>query len=326
MFTRSSARAVLPALNAARKCPRSAPFASSPRRTYARPAVDPVGVAKALQDSSPSPSQTLFDREFSLMDKVALVTGGNGGLGLETALAFVEAGARAVYCVDLAAAPGAQFTKVQEYASRIKDKRGEGRLEYFGIDVTDQEKIHRLGETIGDREGRLDVCFTGAGVSGAFGSGLTVSKETLHKVLDVNLYGSLYAAQAAGQQMVRFGNGGSIILVSSIAGHVTLRGIGSFSYEVSKGGVLQMARSLACELAPQGIRVNSISPGFVKTGMVLPVLDSAPVLVETLNARNPLGRMGGSHELRGVATWLASEASSYCTGTNIGVDGGDLAW
>ena len=107
---------------------------------------------------------TLFSNEFSLADRVALVSGGNRGLGLEMALALVEAGARAVYCVDLPKQPGEEWTKVRDYAARMEGIAGEGRLEYVSADVRDQEAMWKVGETVGDREGRMDVCVAAAGV------------------------------------------------------------------------------------------------------------------------------------------------------------------
>ncbi|KAI0777831.1 NAD-P-binding protein, partial [Trametes elegans] len=255
-----------------------------------------------------------LEQEFSLRDKVALVTGGNSGLGLETAMAFIEAGARAVYCADIAPVPGNEWKSVKDYVSRMKDKRGEGRLEYVSTDVRDQEAMWKLGETIGNREGRFDVCFTGAGITGAVATGLTVSADNLQEVLRVNLCGSVYTAQAAAQQMVRFKSGGSIILVSSVAGQVILRGVSGMPYELTKAGVLQMARSFACELAPQGIRVNSISPGLFKTKMIRIFYETYPELGRSIEASNPMGRSAVPQELRGLVTFLASDASSFCTG------------
>lgn len=102
--------------------------------------------------------------EFSLADRVALVSGANRGLGLEMALALVEAGARAVYCVDLPAQPGAEWTAVRDYAARLEGLPSDGRLEYISADVRDQAAMWKVGETVGEREGRMDVCVAAAGV------------------------------------------------------------------------------------------------------------------------------------------------------------------
>ncbi|KAI0366086.1 sorbose reductase sou1 [Pilatotrama ljubarskyi] len=245
----------------------------------------------------------LLKDRFSLADRVALVTGANSGLGLQSVLALVESGARVVYCLDLAEAPSPRLSKVQEYVSRMQGEHAQAagsRIEYIRGDVRDQEKMWKVGEMIGDREGRFDV-------------------------LDVNLKGTLFTAQAAGQQMERFKNGGSIMLIASIAGHVNVR-LGTIHYEATKGAVLQMARTMACELAEKGIRVNSISPGFHDTELAAPFKRDAPELMEALANMNPMKRFGQPHELRGVVAWLASDASSFCTGSDIRVDGGYVAW
>lgn len=116
------------------------------------------------QTHQPAAKPTLFANEFSLADRVALISGANRGLGLEMALALVEAGARAVYCVDLPKEPGEEWTKVRDYAKRLDGLAGEGRLEYLSADVRDQERMWKIGETIGNREGRLDACVAAAGV------------------------------------------------------------------------------------------------------------------------------------------------------------------
>ncbi|KAI0674719.1 hypothetical protein C8Q78DRAFT_613788 [Trametes maxima] len=283
----------------------------------------PIGVARAMQDTSPTPSPTLFNSDFSLQDRVALITGGNRGLGLEGALAFIEAGARAVYCLDINDAPGAEWTAVRDYVSRMQGKQGEGRLEYIKADVRDQDGMWKIGEQIGDKEGRLDICFASAGIAGDGSTCLDVRADAVQKVLDVNLSGSLYTAQAAGKQMVRFGKGGSIIFVSSIGGHQAIPNFRAVQYSAAKSGVLQMTRNFACELASEGIRVNCVSPGLIKTAIVSHVLQRDAT---TGVNWSPMARHGEPHEFRGVVSWLASDASSYCTGTNILVDGGHNAW
>ena len=130
-----------------------------------------VGVAAALaaRGGGEKPKPTLWD-EFALRDRVALVSGANRGLGLEMALALIEAGARAVYCVDLPATPGEEWRAVAEYVSRMEAEGtgggggGGGRLEYVCADVRDQKVMWKVGEEIGDREGRMDVCVAAAGI------------------------------------------------------------------------------------------------------------------------------------------------------------------
>ncbi|PCH39619.1 NAD(P)-binding protein [Wolfiporia cocos MD-104 SS10] len=301
-------------------------FSSSsghPRGPYAAVHAE-KGVAAALNATSLSVVKPiLLEQEFSLTDRVALVSGANRGLGLEMALALVEAGARAVYCNDLSETPGGEFKAVKQYVDRME---GKGRIEYISADVRDQDAMWRIGETIGDREGRMDVCVAAAGVLKPDHDCLDYPAETFREVIDINVNGVFFTAQAAGRQMARFGNGGSIILIASMSGSITNIGQRWVSYNTSKSAVIQMARSLGCELAPQRIRVNSLSPGYIYTKLTGLFLDSQPGLLEKWSSQNPTGRLGRPDELRGVVTWLASDASTYCTGSDIIVDGGHRAW
>jgi len=281
-----------------------------------------VGVAAALAGGGAA-KPTLWD-EFALRDRVALVSGANRGLGLEMALALVEAGARAVYCVDLPARPGDEWTQVAEYVRRMDTV--EGRLEYVCADVRDQKAMWKVGEEIGEREGRMDVCVAAAGILKSHTDCLEYPADQFEEVISVNTNGVLYTAQAAGRQMARFGNGGSIILIASMSGSITNKDHAWVSYNTSKSAVLQMARSMACELGPKGIRVNTLSPGHIYTSMTAAYLDKQPHLLEKWSKLNPLGRIGRPDELRGVVVWLGSDASTFCTGSDILVSGGHHAW
>ncbi|KAH7338337.1 hypothetical protein B0J17DRAFT_598704 [Rhizoctonia solani] len=294
-----------------------------------------IGVSAALQatsDASTTPKRTIFD-EFALNEKVAVVTGGNRGLGLEMSLALCEAGAT-VYAFDLPEVPGEEFIAASEYAKRFG-----GTLKYISADVTRQKDIWDKFATIGDTEGRMDICIAAAGI-GEVRPCLTYEATDFQRVMDVNVNGVLYTAQGAGQQMTRLRTSGSIILIASMAGTITLQDTPTVAYQSSKAAVLQMARSMACELGRQKIRVNTISPGelstfrggvshisalvgYINTKLVAPIVETRG---EAMRNQNPLGRLGRPDELRGLAVWLASDASSFCTGSDIFVDGGHHSW
>ncbi|KAJ6562214.1 hypothetical protein B0H19DRAFT_1287835 [Mycena capillaripes] len=263
---------------------------------------------------------------FSLKDRVALVTGGHRGIGLEMALALAEAGA-VVYCLDLPVQPNNNWLKVQSYVSQLpsSEQNLKGRLEYITGDVTDQKAMWAAVESIVEREGRIDVCMANAGILHSDDC-LEYSATDFRKIFDVNVSGVLFTAQAAGRQMERLGISGSIILTASISGHITNPTQHMTAYNASKSAVLQMARSLACELAPKKIRVNSISPGYIVSDMSREGFLIHPGLEERLSAQNLTGRFGRTDELRGVTLFLASDASTFCTGTDIKVDGGQCAW
>ncbi|KAJ7185878.1 hypothetical protein C8R46DRAFT_1158452 [Mycena filopes] len=283
------------------------------------------GVNAALAGAPPTRTALSM---FSLADRVALVTGGHRGIGLEMALALAEAGA-VVYCLDLPAQPDANWLAVQKFASELRPAAGEqkkgGRLEYLSGDVTDQKAMWAAVERIVEREGRIDVCMANAGIMhGA--ECLKYPAEELKKVLDTNVSGVLFTAQAAGRQMERLSISGSIILTASMSGTIANPDQKWVAYNTSKAAVLQMGRSLACELAPKGIRVNTISPGCIHTDMTAEFLAKSPGLEEKLSAQNPMGRFARPDELRGVTLYLASDASTFCTGSDIKVDGGQCAW
>ncbi|CAA7267653.1 unnamed protein product [Cyclocybe aegerita] len=274
----------------------------------------PLGVTAALEaakDPNFKPKPKIFD-EFALSNRVGIVSGGNRGLGLEMALALCEAGARAVYCFDLPASPSDEWMKTRDYVQNL----GNGsKLEYVSIDVRDQKAVWDKGKEIGDKEQRMDFCIAAAGILKSHTDCLTYPSEQFKEVLDVNTNGVLYTAQAAGQQMRRFGDGGSIILIASMSGSITNKDHAWVSYNTSKSAVLQLARSMACELGKENIRVNSLSPGHIYTSMTAAYLDTQPHLLDKWSSLNPMGRIGRPDEMRGVVVWLASDASSFCTGS-----------
>ncbi|KAF9448353.1 NAD(P)-binding protein [Macrolepiota fuliginosa MF-IS2] len=285
----------------------------------------PIGVNAAIEAAANpdiKPSSKIFD-EFALTDRVGIVSGGNRGLGLEMALALCEAGARAIYCLDLPEKPSEDWVKTKEYVERM----GNGsRLEYISVDVTDQAKLWEIGEEIGNKEQRMDICIAAAGILKTHTDCLEYPAQQFQDVMNVNVNGVLFTAQTAGRQMARFGNGGSIILIASMSGTITNRDHAWVSYNTSKSAVLQMGRSMACELGTKNIRVNTLSPGHIYTKMTAQYLEKQPHLLEKWSNSNPIGRIGRSDELRGVVVWLASSASTFCTGSDILVNGGHHAW
>ncbi|KAI6022024.1 hypothetical protein EDC04DRAFT_2869796 [Pisolithus marmoratus] len=283
-------------------------------KTQSTSPIAPLGIEAALEaKANPSiqPRPKIFD-EFALTDRVALVSGGNRGLGLETAIALCEAGARVVYCFDLPEKPSEVFLASQDYVRKLGNT---SRLEYFSADVRNQQLLWKKAEEIGDKEQRFDICVTAAGIVKSDIGCLEYPAETFKEVIDVNTNGVFFTAQAAGRQMARFDRGGSIIMIASAAGSVASQGHKIISYSTSKSAVLQMARSMACELGNKKIRVNSLSPGYIHTQMLGAFLDERPHLLDKWSHWNPLGRIGRPDELRGIVTWLASDASTFCTGS-----------
>ncbi|KAG2008135.1 short-chain dehydrogenase, variant 2 [Coprinopsis cinerea AmutBmut pab1-1] len=299
--------------------------------TSPRPGVSSVASSQTQQAPRRSVFQTL-----SLTNQVAVITGGARGIGLEIAQAFAEAGA-VVYCLDLPEKPNEEFVKVSQWVESLpdlpaelilsseKDGRKKGRLVYARADVTDQMEMWRKLEKIYEVEGRVDVCVANAGILGGKDC-LDYPAEEWEQIIKVNVDGAFYTAQAAARQMKKHDRGGSIIFTASMSGSISNQGQSWSAYTTSKAAVVQMARSMACELGKDKIRVNSVSPGYIYTEMTKQFLLKNPETQARWSSQNPLGRIGFPDELRSVYLWLAGNGSSFCTGSDILVDGGHRAW
>ncbi|KAK9372149.1 uncharacterized protein V1513DRAFT_453259 [Lipomyces chichibuensis] len=282
-----------------------------------------VGVDAALKAQS-DPSFEVKPRifeEFALTGQVAIVTGGNGGLGLEFAIVLAELGAK-VYSIDLPATPSSEFAAAVKYVKRLGSS-----LQYRPSDVSKQDIISAtIGEIAAENDGKIHVCVAAAGILGIEADCTDYPAAMFEKVIDVNCNGVFFTAQAVAKQMKQQGIAGSIILIASMSASVTNREMNWIPYNASKSAVVQIARSMACELGPVGIRVNSLSPGHIRTKMTATLLDTQPEIEKFWASMNPLGRIGAVHELRGVIAWLASDASTFCTGSDILVNGGHTTW
>lgn len=257
---------------------------------------------------------TLLHRLFSLSGKVALVTGGSRGLGLEFARGLGGAGAAV-------AVTARRESWLREAETELK---AEG-IDAVGIicDVADAAESAAAVRTVLDRWGRVDVLVNNAGISW----GAPVESMPLEKwrsVLDTNVTGTFLMAQAVGQEMIRSGTGGSIINIASVAGLVGSHPevLDAIGYSASKGAVVAFTRDLAAKWARHNIRVNAIAPGYFPTRMSQGVLDKSESLIVQAT---PMKRVGRSGELMGAAIFLASAASSYVTGQILAVDGGETS-
>ncbi|PKB82159.1 MAG: 2-deoxy-D-gluconate 3-dehydrogenase [SAR202 cluster bacterium Io17-Chloro-G9] len=247
---------------------------------------------------------------FSLEGKVALVTGGNGGLGLGMALGLAEAGAN----ISVAA------RNAEKTATAL------GQIEATGVkalgltaDVSRESDITEMVAKTIEAFGRLDILINNAG--------MVVRKEPQDlttdewdQVLDVNLRGAFLAAKSAYPHMKRQG-GGKIINIGSMFSIFGGGGSGA-PYSSSKGGLVQLSKSLAVAWAKDNIQSNTILPGWIMTELTSDIPVRQPERYEMISRRIPTGRWGEAEELKGVAVFLASPASDYVTGAVITVDGG----
>lgn len=281
-----------------------------------------VNAVLNLRPESMNRHTTSIFAEFSLEGKTAVVTGGNRGLGLEMALAFVEAGAH-VYVIDQAPEPCEDFKRVAEHCHMLNRQ-----IEFITADVTNSDQMNEAMRYIekDSRTRSLDICVANAGIMQTHPA-IDYPVDEFRKVMEVNTTGVFITAQAAARVMrQRPDLTGSIILTASMSGTVVNRDQEWTAYNTSKSAVLQLGRNLAAEWGPYGIRVNTLSPGYFRTNLVADQLDSNPELLQRWSEANPMGRIGYPHELRGVVVWLASNASSFCNGADIIVSGGHTIW
>jgi NAD(P)-dependent dehydrogenase (short-subunit alcohol dehydrogenase family) len=246
---------------------------------------------------------------FDLNGRVAIVTGGSRGIGKEMAEGLGEAGAKMMLC-----ARRAEWLDptVAEFTERGFDVRS------MTCDVSKPDEVNAVVRTTGETFGRVDILINNAGISwGDMPESMPLEKW--QNVINVNLTGCFLFAQAAGRVMLTQ-KSGSIINIASIAG-ITSSADGPFyaGYAASKAGLIGLTRELAASWGRRGIRVNAIAPGFFHSRLADPVID---IYERTIQESNMIPRVGEEGELKGVAVFLASDASSYITGQTIIVDGG----
>jgi NAD(P)-dependent dehydrogenase (short-subunit alcohol dehydrogenase family) len=250
---------------------------------------------------------------FRLDDRVALVTGAGSGIGREIAIGLAEAGAD-VGCVDLAGSDLPGTVAAVEAAGR--------RATAAPADVTDEAAVADAVKAVEDTLGPLRLAVNSAGIANA-APAEDMALAQFQKVLDVNVSGVFLSCQAEGRALLRNG-GGAIVNIASMSGTIVNRGLLQVHYNASKAAVIHLSKSLAMEWATRAIRVNSISPGYTATPM-----NTRPEVAEQVKrfaADTPLGRMAAPQEMIGPTVFLLSEASSFCTGIDLIVDGGFVCW
>ncbi len=251
----------------------------------------------------------MLERMFDLTGRIALVTGGNGGIGLGMARGLGQAGATILVV----------GRNAEKSASALRELSSLGvRAEALPCDVTDEAAVQRLFAGIGERHGRLDILVNNAGS--------TVRKlpqdftlDEWNSVMDVNLTGAFLCSRAAHPLMVKAG-AGKVINIGSI---LSIFGAPyAPAYCASKGGIVQLTKSLALAWAKDQIQANAVLPGWIDTELTVGARNQVAGLNERVLARTPAGRWGVPQDLAGIAVFLASRASDFVTGAAIPVDGG----
>ncbi len=250
-------------------------------------------------------------KAFDLTGKVALVTGGNSGIGLGMAKAVAEAGA------DVAIW-GTNARKNE--AARAELAATGRRVLALECDVGDEQAVEQAFARTISELGRVDGCFANAGVSGrGLKSFLDMSTEEWNRVLRVNLHGAFYTFRTAAKHMVERGDGGVLVGTASLAAiEAAPRGE---HYAATKGGVISMVRAMAVEFARYGVRAHSILPGWIETNMTANAVAN-PKFHGNVMPRIPMRRWGEGDDFGGIAVYLMSAASKYHTGDTFVIDGG----
>ncbi len=246
----------------------------------------------------------------NLKGKVAVVTGGNSGIGMAIVLELAKQGASVV--IDYVAHPEATEALEKQLAALGEQAIG------VDADVSQVADLQKLVDAAVAKFGRLDVMVNNAGVETRT-SVLDTTEAQYEKVLDINLKSAFFGTQVAAKQMIKQGSGGRIINITSV--HEDWPMPGNTAYCLSKGGMRMLTRTAGLELAPHKILVTGVGPGAVATPINTSTMND-PALLKKLNDAIPLGRMAQPSEIASVVAFLASDAAGYITATTIFADGG----
>jgi len=243
----------------------------------------------------------------SLVEKVALVTGGSRGIGAAIAHSLSEAGAAVALC--------ARHLEAAESVAKAIEARG-GRALAVKADIGRAEDADRVVAACMDRFGRLDILVNNAGIT-RDGLVLRMRDEDWDQVLAVNLAGAFRCARAALRPMLKQKQGGRIISIGSVVG--SMGNAGQANYAAAKAGLIGLTKALAREVASRGVTVNAVSPGFIDTDLTAGLPESVR---RTSLTQIPLGRFGTAGDVAAAVTFLASDGAAYITGQVIHVNGG----
>jgi NAD(P)-dependent dehydrogenase (short-subunit alcohol dehydrogenase family) len=249
---------------------------------------------------------------FRLDSRTALVTGASQGIGAAVAVGLAEAGAHVI----LTARNIAGLEKTQESI-----KATGGSAECAILDVTDTASVDAMAEQFSD----VSILVANSGIAMSGTAAENVTDKLFDEVFDVNLKGVFRCCRAFGSTMLKVGKG-SIVVVGSISAQISNTPQNQSYYNASKAAVHHLTKSMAAEWAHRGVRINTIAPGYVITPMTSYGIDQDPEMAAKWQELTPMGRFGQPEEIASIALFLASEASSYMTGSVVVSDGGYTLW
>src|SRR5919106_3137680 len=275
--------------------------------------------AKRFQVPGPGPrpppgnSTMTCPRLFDLTGKVAIVTGSSRGIGLAIAAALAEHGCKIVIS-------SRKQDACDEVAHAINAQHGEGRAIAVQANISSKDDLQNLVDETRRAFGRIDVLVCNAASNPYYGPMAGISDDQFRKILDNNVIANHWLISMVAPEMLEREDG-SIIIVSSIGGLTSSTMIGA--YNISKAADFQLARNLAAEFGPSGVRVNCIAPGLIRTDFARALWEN-PETLKAVTRHTPLRRIGEPHEIAGAAVFLASPASTFMTGQTMVVDGGSM--
>jgi len=253
--------------------------------------------------------------QFSLKGRAAIVTGGGQGLGKQMAIALAEAGADIVIV--------SRRLETAFETQKVIENEGVG-CSVIKADVRAENDVCRMVDLVMEKYGKIDILFNNAGIWRG-DDAEKVTTEDWKEVLDVNLTGPFIVSREVGKIMLKQGKG-SIVNIASMSGIIVNTPQNQCAYNASKGGLIMLTKSMAAEWAARGVRVNAICPGYMRTEMSEDRYQRKDPAIQRWLEMTPMGRSGSAEELKGIAVYLASDASSFVTGSTILVDGGYTVW
>jgi gluconate 5-dehydrogenase len=260
------------------------------------------------------PTPTLLEKLFRLDSKVAIVTGGYGGIGESVCRGLAAVGAKVVVA-------GRNGNRAEALANALKQEGCD--VHAFAFDADNIQETRQMVDNTVDHYGRLDILVNCVGLNREEKL-LDVTEENFDTVYSGNLKSAFFVAQAAAKHMIMQGQGGKQVHLGSVRTQLALRGRGYAAYCAAKGGLGTMCKQLAAELAPHNVNVNVVAPTFVRTEQVAAML-ADPQFYDALTARIPLGRIAEPEDVMQAVLFLVSPASNFITGQTLYLDGGITA-
>jgi len=247
----------------------------------------------------------------NVKDKVVLITGGSTGIGYAAAKIFLKNGSKVVIAGRSDSAGKQAVSSLREISENV---------EFIAADVSNPNNVKALINSTVELYGRLDIAFNNAGIDGTFASITEIEDDVMNDVIDINLKGVWLCCKYQIKQFKAQQSGGVIVNTSSWLAKGAFAG--SSVYSASKAALDGMTRALAVELGPDGIRVNNVNPGYIKTPMLSRFFDPDSKEAQPFKSHAPMQRFGESEDIANSVVWLSSDSASFITGESLLIDGG----